>query len=79
MPSLVEVSIVVAAFAFVAFVYTLAERYLDLSEAEVHIGVPPARPSCVAGAERVAARLGGTADGRAPAAEQADATPGGTA
>jgi molybdopterin-containing oxidoreductase family membrane subunit len=37
-PSLVEISIVVGAFAFVAFVYTLAERYLDLREAEVHIG-----------------------------------------
>ena len=37
-PSLVELSIVLAAFAFVAFVYTLAERYLDLREAEVHMG-----------------------------------------
>ena len=37
-PSLVEISIVVAAFAFVAFVYTLAERYLDLREAEAHVG-----------------------------------------
>ena len=37
-PSLVEISIVLAAFAFVAFVYTLAERYLDLREAEVHMG-----------------------------------------
>jgi Ni/Fe-hydrogenase subunit HybB-like protein len=37
-PSLVEISIVVAAFAFVAFVYTLAERYLDLREGEVHVG-----------------------------------------
>ena len=37
-PSLVEISIVVAAFAFVAFVYTLAERYLDLRESEVHLG-----------------------------------------
>ncbi|HLO36601.1 MAG TPA: NrfD/PsrC family molybdoenzyme membrane anchor subunit [Candidatus Deferrimicrobium sp.] len=37
-PSLVEISIVVAAFAFVAFVYTLAERYLDMSESEVHLG-----------------------------------------
>lgn len=36
-PSLVEISIVVGAFAFVAFVYTLAERYLDLREAEVHV------------------------------------------
>jgi len=37
-PSLVEISIVVAAFAFVAFFYTLAERYLDLRESEVHLG-----------------------------------------
>ena len=37
-PSLVEISIVVAAFAFVAFVYTLAERYLDLRETDFHIG-----------------------------------------
>jgi molybdopterin-containing oxidoreductase family membrane subunit len=36
-PTLVEISIVVAAFAFVAFVYTLAERYLDLREADVHL------------------------------------------
>ncbi len=37
-PSLVEISIVVAAFAFIAFVYTLAERYLDLRESDVHLG-----------------------------------------
>jgi molybdopterin-containing oxidoreductase family membrane subunit len=37
-PSFVEVSIVAAAFALVAFVYTLAERYLDLREAEIHMG-----------------------------------------
>jgi molybdopterin-containing oxidoreductase family membrane subunit len=37
-PSLVEISIVLAAFAFVAFMYTLAERYLDLRESEVHAG-----------------------------------------
>jgi len=37
-PSLVEISIVLAAFAFVAFVYTLAERYLDMRESEVHLG-----------------------------------------
>jgi Ni/Fe-hydrogenase subunit HybB-like protein len=36
MPSLVEISIVAAAFAFVAFVYTLAERYLDLREGDAH-------------------------------------------
>jgi Polysulphide reductase len=54
-PSLVEISIVVAAFAFIAFVYTLAERYLDLHESEVHIGFH--LPSFVATArERLAAR-----------------------
>ncbi|MFI5254450.1 MAG: NrfD/PsrC family molybdoenzyme membrane anchor subunit [Candidatus Limnocylindrales bacterium] len=37
-PSLVEISIVAGAFGLVAFVYTLAERYLDLSESDVHIG-----------------------------------------
>jgi molybdopterin-containing oxidoreductase family membrane subunit len=39
-PSLVEVSILVGAVAFVALVYTLAERYLDLRESEIHIGFP---------------------------------------
>jgi Ni/Fe-hydrogenase subunit HybB-like protein len=41
-PSLVEVGIVVAAGAFVAFVYTLAELYLDLNESDVHFGFPVA-------------------------------------
>ena len=54
-PSLVEISIVVGAFAFVAFVYTLAERYLDLREAEAHVGFR--LPAFVATArERLAAR-----------------------
>ena len=54
-PSLVEISIVVAAFAFVAFFYTLAERYLDLRESEVHIGFHP--PNIVGTVrERLAAR-----------------------
>ena len=34
-PTLVELSIVVGAFAIVALLYTLAERYLDMSE---HLG-----------------------------------------
>ena len=38
-PSPVEVSIVIGAIAFIAFAYTLAERYLDLRESEVHIGL----------------------------------------
>jgi hypothetical protein len=41
-PSLVEIGIVVAAGAFVAFVYTLAELYLDLNESDVHFGFPVA-------------------------------------
>jgi molybdopterin-containing oxidoreductase family membrane subunit len=42
-PSPVEISILVGAAAFVALLYTLAERYLDLSESEVHVGLslPP--------------------------------------
>jgi molybdopterin-containing oxidoreductase family membrane subunit len=38
-PSPVEILILVGAVAFMAFVYTLAERYLDLSEADVHVGL----------------------------------------
>ncbi len=47
-PSLVEISIVIGALAFVAFVYTLAERYLDLREADIHFGfhVPDVRVRC---------------------------------
>lgn len=41
-PSLVEIGIVVGAGAFVAFIYTLAELYLDLSESDVHFGFPVA-------------------------------------
>jgi molybdopterin-containing oxidoreductase family membrane subunit len=54
-PSLVEISIVVAAFAFVAFMYTLAERYLDLREADAHVGFHLPRVMVAAG-ERLAAR-----------------------
>jgi hypothetical protein len=39
-PSPVELAIVVGAVAFVAFTYTLAERYLDLGESDVHAGFP---------------------------------------
>jgi Ni/Fe-hydrogenase subunit HybB-like protein len=35
-PSPVEIGIILGAFAFIAFVYTLAERYLDLREAAAH-------------------------------------------
>jgi hypothetical protein len=53
-PSAVEIAIVVGAGAFVALGYTLAERYLDLSESELHFGFP-----VVAAARR--ARSGGVA------------------
>ncbi len=35
-PSPVEIGIILGAFAFIAFVYTMAERYLDLHEAAAH-------------------------------------------
>jgi len=38
-PSPVEIVVVLGAGAFVALGYTLAERYLDLGEADVHAGV----------------------------------------
>jgi Ni/Fe-hydrogenase subunit HybB-like protein len=38
-PSPVEIAIVLGAGAFVAFGYTLAERYLDLGDADVHAGL----------------------------------------
>ncbi len=38
-PSPVEISILVGAVALVAFVYTLAERYLDLHETDIHLGI----------------------------------------
>jgi Ni/Fe-hydrogenase subunit HybB-like protein len=37
-PTAVEVLIVAGAVALVAFLYTLAERYLDLSESDIHRG-----------------------------------------
>ncbi len=37
-PSPVEIAIIAAAFAFVALAYTLAERYLDMGETDVHVG-----------------------------------------
>jgi molybdopterin-containing oxidoreductase family membrane subunit len=43
-PSLVEIAIIVGGVGLIAFMYTLAERYLDLSESEVHVMIwlPPA-------------------------------------
>jgi molybdopterin-containing oxidoreductase family membrane subunit len=40
MPSPVEIGIIVGALAFIAMGYTLAERYLDMGEADVHVGIP---------------------------------------
>jgi molybdopterin-containing oxidoreductase family membrane subunit len=39
-PTLVEITIMLGAGAFLAFVYTLAERYLDLEEGDVHVFFP---------------------------------------
>lgn len=89
-PTLVETSIVLAAFAFVAFFYTLAERYLDLREAEVHVGfhllafVTTARERLAARrAERAAAKAAALAAAKAAAlaalaaSESNDEQPGG--
>ena len=39
-PTIVEITIMLGAGAFLAFVYTLAERYLDLEEGDVHVFFP---------------------------------------
>ena len=39
-PSIVEITIMLGAGAFLAFVYTLAERYLDLEEGDIHVFFP---------------------------------------
>jgi molybdopterin-containing oxidoreductase family membrane subunit len=38
-PSLVEIALFVGAMAFLALTYTLAERYLDMGETDVHVGI----------------------------------------
>ena len=38
-PTLVELAIIAGAGAFLAFSYTLAERYLDMGETDVHVGI----------------------------------------
>ncbi len=38
-PTLVELGIFAGALAFLAFTYTLAERYLDMGETDVHVGI----------------------------------------
>ena len=38
-PSLVELAIFAGALAFLALTYTLAERYLDMGETDVHVGI----------------------------------------
>ncbi len=51
-PTLVEVSIIVGAFAFFALVYTLAERYLPMDEHEGHLVgafLGSAKPAAAAG------------------------------
>ena len=67
-PSLVEISIVVGAFAFIAFLYTLAERYLDMREPEEHVSFRLPAFVTTAGeglAERRAARAAAKAARRA--------------
>jgi Ni/Fe-hydrogenase subunit HybB-like protein len=39
-PSAVELAIIAGGFAFIALMYTLAERYLDMGEADVHLFFP---------------------------------------
>ena len=52
-PSLVEIAIILGAVAFVALVYSLAERYLDLNESDAHAAVTLPVPSL----ERIRALL----------------------
>ena len=61
-PSLVEVSILVGAAALVALLYTLAERYLDLQESDIHIRI--ALPAEVGAWWRSAWRAIGRVSGR---------------
>jgi Ni/Fe-hydrogenase subunit HybB-like protein len=71
-PSPVEIAIILGAAAFVAFGYTLAERYLDLNEADVHFGFPlaphlrRARAALVVRVDAVRSRL------RRPPAQDAE-------
>ena len=39
-PTIVEITIMLGAGAFLAFAYTLAERYLDLEEGDIHVFFP---------------------------------------
>jgi len=58
-PSLVELSVVVGALAFLALVYTLAERHLPMGEHQGHaVGafLGSSKPGRAAGAEDPAAR-----------------------
>jgi len=38
-PTLVEISLFVGGLALLALAYTLAERYLDMGETDVHVGI----------------------------------------
>ncbi len=62
-PSLVEISIVIGAFALVAFVYTLVERYADLREADAHLGFHLPEFIASVRARITAGRTVGEADG----------------
>ena len=75
-PSLVEISILVGAAALIALVYTLAERYLDLRESDVHVGfaLPVSLGSWWRG-RSVPAVSGSVPAGSPPAAEPLDSEP----
>ena len=77
-PSLVEIGIIVGAFAFFALAYTLAERYLPMGEHEGHLVgafLGTARPatSVATGAAGAVATADAVADGAAGAVATADA------
>ena len=83
-PSFVEVSILVGATALVALLYTLAERYLDLQESDVHVrfALPVSLPLPMVawwrsrGARKAAAAVGdGDVDDRAALAVDLPAVP----
>jgi len=69
-PSPVEIAIVVGAGAYVALGYTLAERYLDLRETDVHFALALPRP-IAAGLSGLGARV---RDLRRPRRSEVDAS-----
>ncbi len=72
-PSPVEIAIVVGAMAFVAFVYTLAEWYLDLGETDVHAGFRLG--ALVERVRHLAAAVAGALPGRATGGTSVDGSP----